>query len=918
MMRPGCKGMDVRYAVATDIMGPVAILWDIENCCIPAGVPAEDVAGNIRTALRLHPAVKGAVTVFSAYGDFNQFPRRLREGCQRTGVNLIDVPSGRKDAADKAILVDMFLFAIDNPPPSTIFLITGDIDFSAALHKLGQRGFTVVLGVPAGVGISPALCSAGTYVWDWPSLARGEGLTPAKWTPRLGWFSAGATVAAAVAATAEAPSAATTAVVAGGGGGAAAASCPATANTMGNSLASTNGVGGSRTPTSMTTIGSPNSHTSNSSPCCSPPKIGMMLGNGQIGRDEPCAGEKAVANCGSGDGGRGGEVSGEDGAEGGESARACRTTAERVGIHVGGEGAELSSSPPTAKFSGRDLRRDGDEISTSSPTRAQLVGREVFVLSDSERFAPFGSLSGYQSVPSRVGFGGGNGGGGGGGGGNMVGNGVGLLNGGTCGGGGGGGGGNRGLVNGYVRQSKKEAGWSPAAPSDLVGLKQQIVKLLVEHGGKLDLVKVPPEYRKAYGRPLYLSEYGASKLTHLVEKMEDAMFVSGGGMKKMVLLRKGLTGGGGGVGAGAGAAAGGKGGFGSTGGVGGGLQNGAVGECAFGGGGAGINFSHFTNEQQQQEVSRKRETMAGLSRGGGGGEGVRTAMARENSAARMLSGRRLGVVGLAEAVDPMGVSSHRATSDDDTGEDIFGDMSPDEEGDEIIMLDEDPRVVENRKRARDGAATGIGVVGVGVGEGSAARWTATGGYVVRLGDGDGAGGAGVAVERETDLFGIVGSGRCSQASGVFPDGGSLTPGTITPADRATCLGEHPHISTLGEDRWTHHHHHHHNLHRHDDEDDHDEEEFPDDGGERFVSNGEVCAQVGLEIFRREVEELLVSHACKITTKTFPELYRQRYARELDYSRYGVFDLISLIQKVSDVALVVEDEATKAPCVVASF
>jgi hypothetical protein len=38
-----------------------------------------------------------------------QFPRKLREGCQRTGVNLIDVPNGRKDAADKAILVDLFL-----------------------------------------------------------------------------------------------------------------------------------------------------------------------------------------------------------------------------------------------------------------------------------------------------------------------------------------------------------------------------------------------------------------------------------------------------------------------------------------------------------------------------------------------------------------------------------------------------------------------------------------------------------------------------------------------------------------------------------------------------------------------------------------------------------------------------------------
>ncbi|XP_022980485.1 uncharacterized protein LOC111479859 [Cucurbita maxima] len=155
--------------------GPVAILWDIENCPVPSDVRPEDVAGNIRMALRVHPVIKGAVMMFSAYGDFNAFPRRLREGCQRTGVKLIDVPNGRKDAADKAILVDMFLFALDNPPPSSIMLISGDVDFAPALHILGQRGYNVILVIPSGVGVSSALCNAGKFVWDWPTVARGEG-----------------------------------------------------------------------------------------------------------------------------------------------------------------------------------------------------------------------------------------------------------------------------------------------------------------------------------------------------------------------------------------------------------------------------------------------------------------------------------------------------------------------------------------------------------------------------------------------------------------------------------------------------------------------------------------------------------------------------------------------------------------------
>ncbi|XP_022984693.1 uncharacterized protein LOC111482896 [Cucurbita maxima] len=168
--------------------GPVAILWDIENCPVPSDVRPEDVAGNIRMALRVHPVIKGAVMMFSAYGDFNAFPRRLREGCQRTGVKLIDVPNGRKDAADKAILVDMFLFALDNPPPSSIMLISGDVDFAPALHILGQRGYNVILVIPSGVGVSSALCNAGKYVWDWPTVARGEGfaLSPKMLTSRGG------------------------------------------------------------------------------------------------------------------------------------------------------------------------------------------------------------------------------------------------------------------------------------------------------------------------------------------------------------------------------------------------------------------------------------------------------------------------------------------------------------------------------------------------------------------------------------------------------------------------------------------------------------------------------------------------------------------------------------------------------------
>nr|GMD00071.1 uncharacterized protein LOC109161973 isoform X1 [Ipomoea batatas]GME12824.1 uncharacterized protein LOC109161973 isoform X1 [Ipomoea batatas] len=337
--------------------GPVAILWDIENCPVPSDVRPEDVAGNIRMALHVHPVINGAVTMFSAYGDFNAFPRRLREGCQRTGVKLIDVPNGRKDAADKAILVDMFLFALDNLPPSSIMLISGDVDFSPALHILGQRGYTVILVIPSGVGVSSALCNAGRFVWDWPSVARGDGFLPPKkglYPPRGGTTDiAGALMAYPV---------------------------------------------------------NDNSDFQNE--------------------------EEAIVYRGI-------------------SQSYCST---RDYSMISQTLAEYNST------------------STSGPCYSA------------------GMRS--QSLPSGL---------------NDV---------------------SAGTVSNY---DQNDFTW--IQPGDLNGLKGQLVKLLELCGGCLPLTRLPAEYQKLYGRPLYVSEYGALKLVNLLKKIGDALAVEGKGQKKFVYLR---------------------------------------------------------------------------------------------------------------------------------------------------------------------------------------------------------------------------------------------------------------------------------------------------------------------------------------------------------------------------------------------
>ncbi|KAF8408181.1 hypothetical protein HHK36_007323 [Tetracentron sinense] len=346
--------------------GPVAILWDIENCPVPSDVRPEDVAGNIRMALRVHPVIKGAVTMFSAYGDFNAFPRRLREGCQRTGVKLIDVPNGRKDAADKAILVDMFLFALDNRPPSSILLISGDVDFSPALHILGQRGYIVILAIPSGVGVSSALSNAGRFVWDWPSVARGEGFLPPKALMPRG-------------------------------------SADVSGYLMGCHI--------------------------NDNPDC---------------QNE----EEAIVYRG---------IS--------QSEYAARANVNQV-----------------YRYNTWDFSRSQSlsEYSSSSITMPS------FPTSRSQSL-PYG-LSDVSAGP----------------------------------------------VSSDTNESQDPTLW--VQPGDLNGLKGQLVKLLELSGGSLPLVRVPAEYQKIFGRPLYVAEYGAFKLVNLFKKMADTMSVEGKGHRKSVYL----------------------------------------------------------------------------------------------------------------------------------------------------------------------------------------------------------------------------------------------------------------------------------------------------------------------------------------------------------------------------------------------
>ncbi|GAB2234531.1 hypothetical protein Drorol1_Dr00003786 [Drosera rotundifolia] len=146
-----------------------SVWWDIENCQVPRGCDPHAIAQNISSALK-KINYRGPVSV-SAYGDTNRIPWSVQQALSSTGISLNHVPAGVKDASDKKILVDMLFWAVDNPAPANYLLISGDRDFSNALHQLRMRRYNILLAQP--LKASTPLLHAAKTVWMWSTLVIG-------------------------------------------------------------------------------------------------------------------------------------------------------------------------------------------------------------------------------------------------------------------------------------------------------------------------------------------------------------------------------------------------------------------------------------------------------------------------------------------------------------------------------------------------------------------------------------------------------------------------------------------------------------------------------------------------------------------------------------------------------------------------
>ncbi|KAH8118066.1 NYN domain-containing protein [Phellopilus nigrolimitatus] len=151
----------------SDTTKPVGIFWDYENCHPPSNMSGYEVARVIRQAVQSLQV--GPISVFKAYMDVVLEGSKPKQVELQQSVTISHTPhNSKKEVADKAIITDFLVFALERQGPSIIVLITGDGDFNYALSVLRMRGHEVVIILPPRAHRS--LQHQASIILDWSRL----------------------------------------------------------------------------------------------------------------------------------------------------------------------------------------------------------------------------------------------------------------------------------------------------------------------------------------------------------------------------------------------------------------------------------------------------------------------------------------------------------------------------------------------------------------------------------------------------------------------------------------------------------------------------------------------------------------------------------------------------------------------------
>lgn len=136
------------YTLASEAIArsdaPLAIFWDLENMPIPSSISGREVATRLKSVVAAH----GDLVQFRAYSNIGLglVPQQKRSDLQLSNCHLVDCPhSGRKEVADKMIIVDAMQFAFTHPEGATLCFVTGDVDYAYLLAVLQRPQWRTIV-----------------------------------------------------------------------------------------------------------------------------------------------------------------------------------------------------------------------------------------------------------------------------------------------------------------------------------------------------------------------------------------------------------------------------------------------------------------------------------------------------------------------------------------------------------------------------------------------------------------------------------------------------------------------------------------------------------------------------------------------------------------------------------------------------
>lgn len=160
--------------------GEVAVFWDIENVRPPSGVLVNDAAAAIIKGLQSkHGNVVEAKVYLDLSPPVSKNPSQSkspltpneRVGLQDLKVEVVDAfHNGRKEVADKMIIVDAMWFALNyqrvHGTKPIICIVSGDSDFSPLVSKLSMNGFHSICIHHSSKVRSLHKAAGQSYTWD--------------------------------------------------------------------------------------------------------------------------------------------------------------------------------------------------------------------------------------------------------------------------------------------------------------------------------------------------------------------------------------------------------------------------------------------------------------------------------------------------------------------------------------------------------------------------------------------------------------------------------------------------------------------------------------------------------------------------------------------------------------------------------